>query len=184
MVWEVIILCAVLILWGIPTLRCAVKRIILAIKIKKLCKARQFRLYKGLLWFLGGKHGVHSDVEIETSDAIYSVKLFGLPRRRRLLMLEPNGKYFIRNIILMTAFTTQAAVFKIDGKERRMPVYQFCDRGRQKTLHKVLLVHPVTMTIHRRLSHGVELIVRNGDLINGVEIYCLSGFLEHLKNDL
>ena len=183
--WLIIGFCVAFFCWGFPLLRCFIKRIILVIKIKHLCQKRNYRLHKKPFWFLGNKWTKNCEFQIETPTDIYAIKLFGLPRHRRMLILEPNEKFFIRRTIIMFAYTAGMAVFKIDGRSRRMPFYHFeCPKDSDKSfkpLHKVLLVHPVTMTIHRRLSHGAELIVRDGDVVNGMEIYCLSGFLEMLN---
>ena len=184
-VWVIIVLCILLYLWGFPLVRCFFKRLILMAKIKVICQKKSYRLYKKPLWFLGNKYFGYSEFQIETATDIFAIKLFGTPRRRRMLMLLPNGKFFIRRTIMMIAFTAQAAVFHIDGRMKHMPRYRFqmasAHTALQKQMHKVLLVHPVTMTIHRRLPHGAELIVRDGDLVSGMEVYCLSGFLRMLN---
>ena len=183
--WLIVFGIVIFLLWGYPFIRCFFKRILLVVKIKYLCHREAYQLYKKPFWFLGNKWTKSCEIQIETPSEIYAIKLFGLPRRRRMLMLEPNGTFFIRRIVLMSAFTLSMVIYKIDGRSRRMPFYHFeCPKEVAKSfkpLHKVLLVHPVTMTIHRRLSHGAELIVRDGDVVNGMEIYCLSGFLEALS---
>ena len=70
-----------------PYIRCFLKRLSLLSKIKNACREKGYRL-QGThpFWFLGGKSGKRCDCTIETAEEVIAIKLFGMPRRRRVLV--------------------------------------------------------------------------------------------------
>ena len=171
-----------------PSLRCFVKRMILAAKLRRLCRDQHYTLHKAHpLWFLGGKRGRRCDCYIETPSELWAVKLFGMPRRMAVLVIRGNGEYYIRSYIAMLSFG-QGIRFPINGKPRPMPRfdfrYKYRDEWEIKTPHHVLLVHPVSMEIRRQPERGAEIILGAGDAVNGMEIHSLPGLLGALETTL
>ncbi|MBR3963828.1 MAG: hypothetical protein IKJ80_00280 [Clostridia bacterium] len=169
-----------------PYIRCFVKRLSCAGKIKKLCREKGYKMHAAHpLWFLGGKHGAKCDLYVETANEVFAVKLFGMPRRRRVLIFKENGEYFIRRFIGFSAYGS-AIRYPIDGRSRRLPQYDFRYKYRDeweiKTPRHILLVNPISMEIRRQPKNGAEVIVGAGDTVNGMEIESLSRFLGDLES--
>lgn len=165
-----------------PYIRCLVKRMICLRKIRQVCRKKQYTLYRTHpLWILGRKGGGICDCYIETPNEIFAVKLFGMPRRLTVLILKESGEYVIRSFLAILPFVR----FTFHTKPRRMPDYDFRARYRDaweiKTPHHILLVHPTSMEICRQPLRGAERIVGRGEVVNGMELYALSGFLGALE---
>ena len=169
-----------------PYIRCFVKRLSCAGKIKKLCREKGYKMHAAHpLWFLGGKYGAKCDLYVETANELFAVKLFGMPRRRSVLIFKENGEYFIRRFIGFSSYGS-AIRYPIDGRSRRLPQYDFRYKYRDeweiKTPRHILLVNPVSMEIRRQPKNGAEVIVGAGDTVNGMEIESLSRFLGDLES--
>ncbi len=167
-----------------PYIRCFFKRLICMVKIKKICRKKGYRLYATHpFWFLGSKHGKTCDLYIETESEVFAIKLFGMPKRSVILILQENGEYVIRRFI---AVTSNGAIiqFPIQSKPKGMPNYDFqhacMDAWKRKTQRRILLVHPVSMEFRYQTRYGSEAIVGAGDVVNGMEIHALP----HLLGDL
>lgn len=184
--WLFIALGAAVLLWGFPFLRCAIKRLQLQSKLKKQCANSNLRLVPlHTLWFFGNKHCKKCDVCVESPKDVYVIKLFGLPRRQRELMLLPDSRYSIRHTIAIVG--VGMAIYTFNGRTKQIPSYRFDAvgelTGTEKRLHRILLVHPIAMAIHHRLPSGAEKTVQNGDTVDGAEIFSLSGLLDHLATE-
>ena len=178
----IILIVVLTLLVVLPLLRCTVKRLRLRRRIVRLCKKRNFRLHAAHpFWFFGSKYFHGYDFCIETKDERLFVKLFGVKRYRTTLVLLANGMYHIRRYLIMMAFTTEFAIFIMDGRKKRLPDYRFGEEdesGDQKRSRRILLVNPVSMTIRRQTANGSEINLRSGDVFNEMEIFSLSDFLE------
>ena len=85
-----------------PYIRCFVKRLIFRSKIKKACIKKGYKLHTThVFWYLGSKYSKKCDLYIETDNDVFSVKLFGMPNQRAVLVLKENGEFFIRRFFLM-----------------------------------------------------------------------------------
>lgn len=171
-----------------PYIRCFFKRLICMGKIQKVCRKKGYRLHAAhSFWFLGSKRFKKCDLYIETVNEVFAIKLFGVPRRRSVLILKENSEYFIRSYIILISYG-RGVRFTINGKPRPMPVfdfrYEYKDEWEIKTPRHILLVHPVSMEFRRQPRHGSEVIVGNGDIVNGMEMYSLSRFLRDLESAL
>ena len=171
-----------------PHLRLFLKRISCMIKIKKLCASKRYDLHAThLFWFLGSKRSKKCDLYIETANEVFSIKLFGIPRRLSILILKENGEYFIRSFIALISYGGGIR-FPINGKPKPMPVYDFRYKYRYeweiKTPRRVLLVNPVSMEFKRQPHHGGEVTVGAGEIVNGMEIDSLPRLLGDLESAL
>ena len=185
--WYVLIgIVALFILF--PYIRCFFKRLICMAKIKRVCREKGYRLHATHpFWFLGSKHAKKCDLHIETATEVFSVKLFGMPRRLTVLVIQENGEYFIRSFVALISYGGGVR-FPIDGKGKSMPVYNFRYKYRDeweiKTPRRILLVNPVSMEFRRQPRHGSEVIVGAGDIVNGMEIDSLPRLLGDLESAL
>lgn len=169
-----------------PYIRCFVKRLSCAGKIKKLCREKGYEMHAAhTFWFLGGKRGAKCDLYVETANEVFALKLFGMPRRRSVLIFKENGEYFIRRFIGFSSYGS-AIRYPIDGRSRRLPQYDFRYKYRDeweiKTPRHILLVNPISMEIRRQPKNGAEVIVGAGDTVNGMEIESLSRLLGDLES--
>lgn len=176
-----ILICIIAFALLYPYFRCFFKRLKCAGKIKKLCLRKGYKTYSThSLWFLGNKHANKCDLYVETANEVFSIKLFGMPRRQSVLVLKENGEYLIRSYI---AFISYGGA--ITGKPKPMPVYDFRYRYRDeweiKTPRNVLLVNPVSMEIRRQSRQG-EVTIGAGDIVNGMYIDSLPRLLGDLES--
>jgi len=188
MEFWIFIVCSAGVIVGFPYIRCFLKRLICMRKIKTLCRNKGYKTYPAHpFWFLGNKYGKKCDLYIETANEMFSVKLFGMPKKWAILILKENGEYYIRSWTSALAFG-MALRYPINGKPKPMPVYDFRrnykDEWETKTPHNILLVHPVSMEIRYQPELGSEIIVGAGNVVNGMEIQSLSTFLSVLENSL
>ncbi len=171
---------------AIPYFRFVFKRIKCACLIKKVCKKRKFRSFAVKpLWFFGCKYGKNCDVYIETPNEVYSVKLFGMKKRRSVLLLWEDGRYSVRNFIAVISFGT-AIQYPIDSKAKDMSVFDFRYRFKEeweiKTPHNILLVIPVSMEFRRKKPSGAESVIGDGETVNGMRVCSLPRLLRDLEN--
>ena len=171
-----------------PYIRCFFSRLKCAGKISKLCRRKGYKIYPThLFWFLGNKRAKRCDLYIETANEVFSIKLFGMPRRLSILILKENGEYFIRSYIALISYGAGIR-FPINGKPKPMPLYDFRYRYKDeweiKTPRHILLVNPVSMETKRQPYHGGEVTVGAGDIVNGMEIDSLPRLLGDLESAL
>ncbi len=169
-------------------IRCFFKRLVCMGKIKKVCRNKGYKIYPTHpIWFLGNKHSKKCDLYIETSNEVFSIKLFGMPKRLSILVLKENGEYFIRSFIALISYGGGIR-FPINGKPKSMPAYDFRYKYKNeweiKTPRNILLVNPVSMEFRRQPQHGSEVIVGAGDIVNGMELDSLPRLLGDLESAL
>ena len=177
----VLIACVVFIAL-LPYIRCFVKRLIFRSKIKKACINKGYQLHTThAFWYLGSKYSKKCDLYIETDNDVFSVKLFGMPNRRAVLVLKENGEFFIRRFFLMTYYIS-IVLWSINSKDKKLPAYDFKyaykDEWENKVFNKILLVNPVGMQFRYVSNKGVETMVQNGEYVNDLKVMSLSEFLK------
>lgn len=190
----------VIVCFCFPYIRCIFKRIDLLIKIKKICWKKGYILQATHpLWFLGGKEGKNCDCTIETEKELFAIKLFGVLRRRSVLVFTENREFYTRILVGMLLLIRES----FDSKARLFPKYDFSMKNKAisgaKKLRKILLVNPVPMEVLMQAENGKEnivspfpvemlmqaenakeTIISPGDEVNGMEFYNLSGLLNEL----
>ena len=180
----------------LPYVRFLAKRLSCLFKIKRVCKKRGFRL-QGLhrLWFLGGNHRKTFDCTIETAEELFVVKLFGVARRKRILVFTENRSCFTRAFLgALLAF-----VESFDSRVKTIPEYEFSgiESANRKPIRKILLVNPVPLDMQMKGAQdnagnaraaGIDKILQAesrketticpGDMLYGMEVANLSRFLK------
>ena len=183
-----------------PYIRCFFKRLTLRFKIMGVCREKGYRVQgMHVFWFLGGRNGKNCDCMIETANEIFAIKLFGMPRRKRILVFTEKKEYFTRIVAGVLLLIKEA----FDGKARTFPEYDFaCVNNKvsgDKKLRKILLVNPVPMEMlfraergkETKLSHfpmenllkenAKESILSPGDELYGLEVANLTWLMKELE---
>ncbi len=168
-----------------PYIRCFFKRLTCMTKIQKICKRKGYPMHKNHpFWLFGNKYAKRCDFYIETSNEIFAIKFFGVPRRRCVLIIKENGEYFIRRFVAMISYGSVKR-FSINGKSHPMPAYDFRyryrDEWKMKNPRNILLISPVSRDFGKQSKYGRDVIVSAGDIINGMEIDSLDRLLEDLE---
>ncbi len=179
-VWIIIAVVVVLVLL-FPLLRFLFKRFLLRQKLRRICKRQGCRMYgTRKLWWLAHRSGKNNDVIIETVDKIFSIKLFGTFRHASRLVFTQDGNYYVRHYLALFAYWQQATIH-FDTKRKSLPQYDFSHElplKSEKAVCPVLLLHPACMEVRRE---QVEVPLDNGDVVNGMMLFSLKGFLTHLQ---
>ena len=180
-------------------IRCFFKRLTLRSKIMGVCREKGYRLQgTHAFWFLGGKNGTRCDCVVETAKEVFAIKLFGMPRRKRILVFTETGEYFTRIVAGMLLLIKES----FDGTAKTLPEYDFtCEKNvvsGDKKLRKILLVNPVPMEMMFRRERGIETklshfpmenmpkenakesILSPGDELYGLEVANLTWLLREL----
>ncbi|MBO5175970.1 MAG: hypothetical protein J6K04_06170 [Lachnospiraceae bacterium] len=183
-----------------PYIRCFFKRLSMLSKIKNACWEKGYRLQgTHAFWFLGGKNGKNCDCIIETAEDVFVIKLFGMPRRKRVLVFTEKKEYFTRILVGMLLLIRES----FDSKAKQLPEYDFVQTGKaassDKKLRKILLVNPVPMEMlwqaekgketklspfpmeNMQKENGKERILSPGDVVYDMELANLSWFLKELR---
>ena len=171
----------------IPYIFLFIKRISLFVKLRTVSKKHSY-LVRGthLFWFLGHNHGKRCDFYIETPNEVFAVKLFAIPRKRALLVIKDDRKYFFRKF---RALVSDGAALRhpVNGKLKLMPIYDFQLHNNAKRKTKktrcILLVNPISMGCHQQPQYGGEVIVGTGECVGNMEVCSSSYFFTLLKNE-
>ena len=169
-----------------PFIRCFFKRLVCAIKIKRMCQRKNLVAHPAHpLWFLGSKITKSCDLYIETPTQVLAIKLFGAPRRLSILTLKENGDYFFKNHIVLISYGAGFHI-PLDYRERKMPSFdfrfQYKDAWDEKDTQDILLANPAPMEFRYQPNHGAESIVCVGDTVGGMEIFSLQHLLKVLES--
>ena len=180
------LLSVVIFILSLPYIRSLIKRIIMVCRLEIVCKKQKLKLHPThLFWMLGRCSGSSYDFYIETEHEIYSVKLFGVPRRLSVLIFMDNGKYFKRYYLAFISYTTSIVHYPIDGKKKNFQDYDFRKNFRMeweiKTPRNILLIHPVCREIRYQPDRGGERIIGAGAFIYNCEIESLSRLISELE---
>ena len=169
-----------------PYIRCLIIRLVSIGKIKKVCKIKGYKLYPThKFWCLGSKKYLNCDVYIETDNDVLAVKLFGMPRKRSVLIVNENGEYVIRSYIVVFSYSPGCRT-PFDSKPKRMPEYDFRYKYKEgwehKHLQRVVLVTPAPIELIHRRENGGDVLVGSSMGVKGIEYYCSSCFIKYLEN--
>lgn len=188
----IFLLVIIALIFGYPFIRSFVKRLVCFFKIKKICKKKKYVLHKThTLWFLGRKNGKNCDCYIETPTQIFSIKFYGVIRRRKTLIVLEGGTYYFRRFLwLASRYGIRAVILFLstDGKPKKMQEYnfnyKFKEEWKNKNIRKIFFVNPVPLEIRYKPGHSVEDAIRSGDDINGMELWTMSGMVHTLSDAL
>ena len=190
------VICIVAVCIAFPYVRYICKRLNCLCKIKRACKSKGY-LLQGLhrFWFLGGNQRKTFDCTIETEEELLVIKLFGVARRKRVLVFTENRSYFTRS------FSGALLVFveSLDSRVKTIPEYEFSgiESANRKPIRKILLVNPVPLDMQMKGAQdnagnaraaGIDKILQAenrketticpGDMLYGMEVANLSRFLK------
>ncbi len=174
----------IFILLLMPYIVYLIKRTVMYIKIRQVCKSRGFKVIPTRkICFLGSNSGPFCDFYIECPDKIFSVKLFGLPIRVAEIVFATDGTYFTRRYLNLIKFSS-----KYDTQRKPRVKYDFRknyrDEWADKATVNILLINPaVYRDLYIQLEHGAETIAGAGDTFENYRFECLSDFLNILKNN-
>lgn len=178
-----------------PYIRYLFKRLNCLFKIKRVCRTKGYRL-QGIhhFWFLGGNQRKTFDCTIETAEELVVIKLFGVVRRKRVLVFTDSRKYFTRALSGILLWFVES----FDSSAKPIPEYAFeCNESANgKKVRKILLVNPVPLDMQVKGeqdkagnagSAGIDKILQAenrkettispGDTIYGMEVANLSRIL-------
>lgn len=166
--------------------RCLFVRLIGLGKIKRICKTKGYKLHPAhKLWAFGSKQSSKCDFYIETDNEVLAVKLFGMPRKRSVLIVNENGEYVIRSYIVVFSYSPGCRT-PFDSKPKRIPAYDFRYKYKEgwehKNLQRVVLVTPEPIELIHRRENGGDVLVGSSMGVRGIEYYCSSCFIKYLEN--
>lgn len=175
----------VVLYFGYPRVRIFFKRLKFRSKVLKKCREKGLTLQAThRFWFLGGKNGKKCDFFIETEEELLAVKLFCIPRHRRVLLFTDDNKFFVRRFFRHMSINGGFAVNLLDiveGEEETFPEYKFDCSGmpvaESKPLRKLLLVNPIPMDIRIKPKRQEEYSIFPGEMIGDMEFMNMSGLL-------
>lgn len=175
-----------IVLIAIPFLLKPIKRLVLFAKISACCKKHSYSLVRThLFWFWASNQGKKCDFYIETPHEVFAIKLFGVSRRRTMLILKDNKEYFIRKFLVLTS-DGAALRAPLHGKSKLLPTYNFKykykDRWKTKKQRCILLINPISLGVLHQPQYGREVIVGSGEIVNDMEISSFSHLLGCLKS--
>ncbi len=174
------LLAFVAIVVSIPFARFFIKRCILYTKLVRLCKRRGYELKAThRFWFLGNRNRKSLDLYIKTATTVFSIKLFGCIRKNTKIIVKENGDYFIRKYYAFLSSKSQALLFS-DSVSKPFNKYQFEIKDNAKPVRNIILQHPAAIEMRNQPQHGSEIILDNGDILYGAEIYSLNAFIKLL----
>ena len=180
--WCIIIPAAALIVC-FPFLRIGVKRLILAAKLRNVCRREGFALMPAHpFWMFGRRDGAKCDAYVVTKETVLCVKLFDVPNNHFTLLLNDDRTYcFRRNV------PAGWVPVPTEGKRRRLAEIDFRhgmkDEWQDKTPLPVLLIHPICDEVRFRAVNGEEHCIVPGGNIHGMILYPLASFLADLGKD-
>lgn len=149
------------------------KRIILFVKLKKMCKALKATLIgTSFFWIFGRRTDIPCDFYIETESIIYAVKLFGVAGRRSRLLFTSDRKYIIHNRRLPDIGPHPLPEYKFR--------YKFRTEWELKTPCKVLLLHPVCTAVLREEINRKYSRLNPREQIFGMEVHTLSTLIQKI----
>lgn len=166
----------------IPAIRCILKRVGCALKMRRLCRRMDLRL-QGLhpLWFLGSRRCRRCDCAIVTPSQVFAIKFFGVLHSSRVLVFRESGDYFFRRYSSILLF-----IFDIfDGSFRRLPEYDFSKAEEltdRRTRRDILLLNPIPMEVRVQPHSGQEFVTGPGDDLFGMELASLSHLMRIVEN--
>ncbi|MBE6638872.1 MAG: hypothetical protein E7616_05395 [Ruminococcaceae bacterium] len=169
-----------------PYLRMLIKRLIMVIKLKRMCHRKRLKLHPAhLFWMFGDKIGTSCDFYIETQDEILSIKLFGVKWRLATLCFTEGGEYYFKKYFALVSNLGGMLRMPLETMHRKMHAFHFRHRFKEewelKTTKNILLIHPVCHEIYYIPIHGPRILLGAGDIVYGYELYSLSPLMQYLE---
>ncbi len=184
---ELLLFTAVLLLLiaCFPYFRIFVKRLLMRHKLRSVCRRKEFALIPAhRLWLFGSRNGRRCDFYIDTPNAVYAVKLFGILRHTNKLVFQRDGRYVIRRHIAFISSIAMSIVYPIDSDSKAFPPYNFRYRYRNewylKAHRSVLLLSPTCMEVRVATSTG-EKVIGNRETFADMTLFSLSGLIGELE---
>ncbi len=175
-----IILAIVLVVLSYPFCRFLVKRLVLFVKLRGVCK-KHGACFRGthIGWLFARRDGRQYDLLITRGERQWAVKLFGTYRRASHLVFTSDGHYFVRHFLALFAYY-QKLVMPFDGRRHALLEYRLPEDAENSAepVKKVLLVHPICMEI-RREREAIPLA--DGDQIRDMTILSLAALIRELS---
>ena len=163
-----------------PYLRIVAKRMLLYLRIKKVCRRRGYTLKSSRLGcFLATNQRKTWDFSIETETEILCVKLFAAKHKKSILKLtDKNRLYYFTNSLWLFSRWGQTTL-TYNTKLRALPDCDF-GSGEVKKRTNILLIHPKCHEIHGISEEGDKRILAVGDTLRGMRLESGKTFLEYL----
>ncbi len=181
-----ILLFLVLLFLLFPYFRIFVKRIILGIRIKNLCRRKGYTFFSAHIFpFLGRKNEKSCDFYIETEKEVLCVKLFAAKYKKSVLKFTTHKSrhYYFTNSIWLFSRWGQATM-TYDSKMHPLPEYDFNIKlpknTKAKTKINILLIHPKCFEIVGIPSEEQKRILSVGDTVYSMRLESGKTLLESL----
>lgn len=185
--FYIIVSIGIVIAFTLPLIRLVGKRIILLIKLKRLCTRKNIQLIPThLCWFLGSNRYKNTDVYIVTKRKVYSVKLFSVLERRSHLVFTDDIHYFIRSFRLTVVHFYYSHDHRGNLAKLKTWIdydmkYKYNSDWYMKDFEPILLVNPVCWEITKVNKFAKEETLGSGDIINNMFLYTADRFIDHIE---
>ena len=169
-----------------PTLRVALKRIKLALRLKNACRLSGAVLRPThFFWFFGTNSGRHCDFYVETTDTVFSVKLFAVRRRLSEMYVGLDGKYSLEYYFYLLSPGAQIRVRIRKTRTRDFVncdfLYRYPKDAQVKYNIPVRLFCPVCTELKKEVRKGKYELMLTGELLNGFYFINSTRFCDKLK---
>lgn len=173
----------------LPYVRIFCKRISLYLRLRRICRKRNFKLYGTHFgWLFSPWQYPRCDFVVEGDHTIYAVKLIASKSKTRKLVFQTNGSfYWVKRFFLMGRGMPTMAELEIPLKPRKLPDYDFyveTDVWSSACIKPILLVHPIC---HEFRRESIEMNTRKQEILGSWEqvgnLYLCSSsrFLDELE---
>ncbi len=167
----------------LPIIRFLMKRCILLVKIKSICRKRGFSCYiVNPLCIFSGMKKPNCDMYIHTADKVFSVKLCGVILRNTHIRFADASSYAVKRMIFNLVSTYQSEKFVLKSKPPYNFRYKIKESAYDKPLIPILLMCPVSSSV-TVVESGCRKFVGNGDAVPEGYFYNRTGFLNMLKSE-
>ena len=188
MPWWSYLLIVIAILLMLPYIRFLIKRISLCFKIKSFCKQENLIFHKtSVFWWLGVKKSGGCNFYIETSNAIYSIKLFPTLNKQSCVHFWNNRSYYVEKFMVLFGTWGSSAKFSFKSRIHSLGEfdfkYKFNDEWSEKPLVPILLVNPICRSIKLKINDN-EQFVCDGDALFETRVFGLKGLISEISGEL
>ncbi len=165
--WVYFILPIALFIFAIFFLTFLSKRLVLYVKIKRLCRKNGYILHRAhAVAFFGRRKGKYFDFYIEREDDILAVKLFCLPLKLTWIYFCESDEYFLKFIIPLpiVAWTTDTVHSPIYCKRKALK-YEIKSKELEKNGKKIkkLLLISKCQSVRYIPNNGGAILLNGGD---------------------
>ncbi|MBQ8401688.1 MAG: hypothetical protein IJX14_07150, partial [Clostridia bacterium] len=144
---------AAVVLLLLPYVRIFIKRISLYLRLKRICRKRNFRMQgTNFGWLFSPWWHKRCDFVIYGDRTIYAVKLFASKSKTRRLTLTADRRFYWVKKMAITGRSPDVAIYEIPEKTRKLPEYDFsveADPWTTAIYKPILLVHPICHEFRR-----------------------------------